>query len=68
VFVEGLIGSIYLDRPEDLKRYHDIFRRLQSIALSPEDTAGWIADLGHSYADIDISQQRKGTGEPDAPT
>jgi transcriptional regulator with XRE-family HTH domain len=69
VFVEGLIGSTYLDRSEDLKRYHEIFRKLQSIALSPEDTAGWIADLGHSYADIDISnEQLKGTGEADVPT
>jgi hypothetical protein len=58
VFVEGLIGSTYLDRPEDLKRYHEIFRKLQSIALRPEDTAGWIADLGHSYADIDISNEQ----------
>jgi hypothetical protein len=69
VFVEGLIGSTYLDRSEDLRRYHEIFRKLQLIALSPEDTAGWIADLGHSYADIDIShEQQKGTGEVDVPT
>jgi hypothetical protein len=69
VFVEGLIGSTYLDRPEDLKRYHEIFRKLQSIALGPEDTADWIADLGHSYADIDVSaEQQKGTGEADVPT
>jgi transcriptional regulator with XRE-family HTH domain len=69
VFVEGLIGSTYLDSSEDLKRYHEIFRKLQSIALSPKDTAGWIADLRHSYADIDISnEQLKGTGEADVPT
>jgi transcriptional regulator with XRE-family HTH domain len=69
VFVEGLIGSTYLDRPEDLKRYHDIFRKLQSIALSPEETADWIADLSHSYANIDIShEQRKGAGPTDVST
>jgi len=69
VYVEGLIGSTYLDRPGELKRYHEIFRKLQSIALSPEDTAGWFADLGHSYADIDISnEQLKGTEEADVPT
>ncbi len=45
VFVEGLIGSTYLERPEDLKRYHDIFDKLQSIALSPKDTAAMIAKL-----------------------
>jgi len=68
VFIEGLMGSIYLERHEDLKKSHEIFRRLQSIALSPEDTADRIAHLCHSYADIDISrEQYKGTGEADVP-
>ena len=39
VFVEGLIGSTYLERADDLKRYREIFARLQSIALNPKDTA-----------------------------
>ena len=52
VYIEGIMGPIYLERPEDLKRSHELFRRLQSIALSPEDSVGWIADLGHSYANI----------------
>jgi hypothetical protein len=38
VFVEGLVGSIYLERPEELARYQQIFERLQDIALSPKDT------------------------------
>ena len=44
VFVEGLIGSTYLERAEDLNRYHEIFNQLQSIALSPKDTADLIAE------------------------
>ena len=51
VFVEGMIGSIYLDRPEDLKRYHDVFNKLQSIALSPKDTSDLIAKLLDHYPD-----------------
>ncbi len=51
VFVEGLIGSTYLERPEDLKRYREIFRRLQSTALNPQDTAELIAELSHVYRD-----------------
>ncbi len=51
VFVEGMIGSTYLDRPEDLKRYHDVFNELQSIALSPKDTSDLIAKLLRSYKD-----------------
>jgi transcriptional regulator with XRE-family HTH domain len=51
VFVEGLIGSTYLDRAEDLKRYREIFRRLQSMALNSQDTAELIAGLMRSYED-----------------
>jgi transcriptional regulator with XRE-family HTH domain len=51
VYVEGLIGSVYLERREDLERYDEIFRQLQSIALSPKDTVRLIADLVHSYRD-----------------
>jgi len=49
VFVEGLIGSTYLERPDDLKRYHEIFNRLQCIALNPKDTAGLIAKFHLGY-------------------
>jgi hypothetical protein len=51
VYVEGLIGSIYLERAEDLKRYREIFNRLQSIALNPERTADLITSLIRSYGD-----------------
>jgi transcriptional regulator with XRE-family HTH domain len=49
VFVEGMIGSTYLDRPEDLKRYRDVFNELQSVALSPKDTSSLIARLRRAY-------------------
>jgi transcriptional regulator with XRE-family HTH domain len=45
VFVEGLVGSIYLERPEELARYQQIFERLQDIALSPKDTIKLIAKV-----------------------
>jgi transcriptional regulator with XRE-family HTH domain len=51
VFVEGMIGSTYLDRPDDLKRYHDVFNELQSIALNPKDTGDLIAKLLRIYKD-----------------
>jgi hypothetical protein len=51
VFVEGLIGSTYLERPEDIKRYHAAFKRLQDIALSPGDTVDFVANLSRSYRD-----------------
>jgi transcriptional regulator with XRE-family HTH domain len=51
VFVEGMIGSTYLEREDDLKRYREIFHRLQSIALNPKDTAELIAQNLHTYKD-----------------
>ena len=45
VFVEGLVGFLYLERADDLERYHTIFDRLQSIALSPKDTINLIAKI-----------------------
>jgi transcriptional regulator with XRE-family HTH domain len=51
VFVEGMIGSTYLDRPDDLHRYQLIFGKLQSIALNPKDTGDLIAKLLRVYED-----------------
>jgi transcriptional regulator with XRE-family HTH domain len=45
VFVEGLIGSFYLQKPEELDRYHAVFDRLQTLALSPQDTIHLIAKM-----------------------
>ena len=49
VFVEGLVGSIYMERSEDIQRYYQIFERLQSIALSPQDTADLIKIVRSRY-------------------
>jgi transcriptional regulator with XRE-family HTH domain len=45
VFVEGLIGSMYLERVEDLERYQEVFKRLQAVALGPKDTIDAIAKI-----------------------
>jgi transcriptional regulator with XRE-family HTH domain len=49
VFAEGLVGSIYLQRDEDLARYQTIFARLQEVALSPESTVDLIAKFLRDY-------------------
>jgi transcriptional regulator with XRE-family HTH domain len=49
VFVEGLVGSILLERSDDLERYRKIFDRLQSIALNPKETADLIAKYQLDY-------------------
>jgi len=49
VFVEGLIGSTYLERDDDLTRYQNIFRKLESIALSPKGSLDLIRKFLHDY-------------------
>jgi len=49
VFVEGLIGSTYLERDDDLTRYQMIFRKLESIALSPKGSIDLIRKFLHDY-------------------
>ncbi|MFI5839745.1 helix-turn-helix domain-containing protein [Catenuloplanes sp. NPDC051500] len=44
VFVEGLVGYLYLERPEQLTRYRDVFQWLQATALSPDDTEAFITN------------------------
>jgi transcriptional regulator with XRE-family HTH domain len=49
VFVEGLIGSTYLERDDDLIRYQMIFRKLESIALSPQGSLDVISRFLYEY-------------------
>ena len=51
VFVEGMIGSTYLERGDDLERYQKVFSKLQSIALPPKESADFMAKLIHAYKD-----------------
>jgi len=45
VFVEGLVGYLYLEKTEDLQRYQGIFERLKTMALSPKDTIIAVAKI-----------------------
>jgi len=49
VFVEGLIGSTYLERDDDLRRYQLIFRKLESIALGPQGSIALIRKFLRDY-------------------
>ena len=51
VFVEGLIGSTYLERDDDLTRYQAIFRKLESIALGSKGSLDLISKFLHDYND-----------------
>ncbi len=51
VYVEGLVGNIYLENVGDLERYRQVFSRLQSIALSPEDSIAAVKRIAATYGD-----------------
>jgi transcriptional regulator with XRE-family HTH domain len=51
VYVEGQVGNIYLEDVADLERYRQVFSRLQSIALSPEDSSGAVKRIAATYKD-----------------
>jgi transcriptional regulator with XRE-family HTH domain len=38
VYVDGLMGAIYLERQDDIGRYHHIFETLSETALSPDES------------------------------
>ncbi len=46
VYVEGLIGNMYLDRPADLDRYAQFFEDLRGVALNQERSIDLIEQIG----------------------
>ena len=49
VYVEGLVGWIYLERPPDVARYEKVFEKLRATALDPQDSAELIAHTSANY-------------------
>jgi transcriptional regulator with XRE-family HTH domain len=50
VYVEGFVGNIYLESQGELDRYGQMFSRLQSIALSSEDSIALLTRIKTKYA------------------
>jgi Domain of unknown function (DUF5753) len=49
VYVEGLVGNIYLERPADIERYRQVFSRLRTMALNESSSVSLITRLAASY-------------------
>jgi transcriptional regulator with XRE-family HTH domain len=49
VYVEGLVGQLHLDRPQDVERYEEIFGHLLTISLNEQASVELIAGLIESY-------------------
>jgi transcriptional regulator with XRE-family HTH domain len=52
VYVEGLMGYIYLDRAQDISRYAQVFDHLRSLALTSEESAVLIAKIRAQYKSV----------------
>jgi hypothetical protein len=50
IFVEGLVGNLYLDRPGDIGRYRDAFQALADFALTPDDSIRFLAAEVESHS------------------
>lgn len=55
VYVEGLMGYIYLDRAQDISRYAQVFDHLRDLALTPEESAELIAKIRTQYKSVTSS-------------
>jgi Domain of unknown function (DUF5753)/Helix-turn-helix domain len=45
VYVEGLVGASYVDKPEHVERYAEVMNRLSIKSLTPEDSLAFIRKL-----------------------
>lgn len=45
VFVEGMVGDLYLERPADLRQYNEVFEILLDMALPVADSNDFITKL-----------------------
>ncbi|GAB3714317.1 helix-turn-helix domain-containing protein [Nocardiopsis nanhaiensis] len=49
VYIEGMMGDLYLESVESVSRYREAFRNLSQAALSPSDTMDRIDSLAREY-------------------
>lgn len=51
VYVEGLVGQIYLERPQDFQKYTQVFEQLAEMSLGPKDSVDLMTQVMNSYKD-----------------
>jgi transcriptional regulator with XRE-family HTH domain len=52
VYVEGLVGWIYVERPQDVGRYRQVFERLCDIALTPQESIELVASVKAGFRSL----------------
>jgi len=51
IYVNGLVGQIYLEREQDVQRYRQVFDQLRALSLDPEDSIDLISEALRTYRD-----------------
>ena len=54
VYVEGLVGWIYVERPQEINRYQQVFEHLRTVALNPQESRDLLMRIGAKYDDSTI--------------
>jgi hypothetical protein len=49
VYVEGLVGRIYLERSQDITRYREVFERLLDFTLNTDQSIELMSDIRAEY-------------------
>lgn len=50
MYVEGMMGDLYLKSAEEVNRYQSAFERIQTMALSPQETLALISAVEREQA------------------
>ena len=50
VYVEGIMGDLYLESVEEVKRYQSAFERNQAVALAPEESSAFLSALARELS------------------
>lgn len=51
IYVDGLVGQIFLEREQDVQRYRQVFDQLRALPLGPEDSTDLILEALRTYRD-----------------
>jgi transcriptional regulator with XRE-family HTH domain len=59
VYVEGLVGWIYVERPQDVIKYQQVFEHLRTVALTPQESVNLLLKVS---SEIENSAIRAASG------
>ena len=58
VYVEGLMGWLYIEREHEVTRYMQVFEHLRKLALDPQETIELLSEVGSQYTGAPHSATR----------